>query len=113
MIITKEFLFNAAHKLDNYKGDCAKLHGHTYKLQIAVSGKVDKNGFVIDFKELKKIAEEKAVKELDHAYLNKFIKNPTAENISVWIWNRLSPYLDLYEIKLWETPSSFVTYCGK
>ena len=58
MIITKRFKFDSAHKLPNYKGDCANLHGHSYKLFVSVKGDVDSNGFVIDFKYLKQIVKE-------------------------------------------------------
>lgn len=112
MLITKEFTFDAAHKLLNYKGPCSNLHGHTYRLQITISGAVKKNGVVMDFSDLKKVVEERVLAKLDHVYLNNVIHQPTAENIAVWIWHRLEKYLPLYEIKLWETPTSFVTCRG-
>ena len=112
MLVAKEFTFDAAHKLLNYKGLCANLHGHTYKLQIVLSGPVQKNGMVIDFVDLKKIVTEKVISKLDHKFINKIIKQSTAENISIWIWNQLEKNLPLYEIRLWETPTSFVAYKG-
>ena len=36
--ITKEFTFDVAHFLPNHKGLCANIHGHTYKLQVAING---------------------------------------------------------------------------
>jgi 6-pyruvoyltetrahydropterin/6-carboxytetrahydropterin synthase len=112
MLIAKEFTFDAAHRLLNYDGPCANLHGHTYKLQIVLSGSVQKNGMVIDFVDLKKIVTEKVISKLDHKFINKIIKQSTAENIAVWIWKQLEKNLPLYEIKLWETPASFVIYRG-
>jgi len=112
MLIAKEFTFDAAHKLLNYDGPCANLHGHTYKLQIVISGPVQKNGMVIDFIDLKKIVTEKVISKLDHKFINKIIKQSTAENIAVWIWKQLEKNLPLYEIRLWETPTSFVIYRG-
>jgi len=112
MLIAKEFTFDAAHRLLNYDGPCANLHGHTYKLQIVLSGRVQKNGMVIDFVDLKKIVTEKVISKLDHKFINKIIKQSTAENISIWIWNQLEKYLPLYEIRLWETPTSFAVYRG-
>lgn len=114
MLITKKFIFDSAHKLKNYKGKCKNLHGHTYVLCVTVDGKIDKkSGMVMDFSEFKKVVEKRVIIILDHNYINKIIKQPTAENISVWIWNQIEKYLKVYKIELWETPDSFVTYYGK
>ena len=110
MRIAKDFYFDSAHRLNNYKGKCKNLHGHTYKLRIILEGEVNKNGFVIDFSEFKKIINDAIIEKLDHSYLNDLIKQPTAENIIKWIWNKLEKKLPLYEIWLWETPNSFVIY---
>lgn len=112
VLIAKEFTFDAAHKLLDYDGPCANLHGHTYRLHVVLSGPLQKNGMVIDFVDLKKIVTERVLSKLDHKYINKTIKQSTAENIAIWIWKQLEKYLPLYEIKLWETPTSFVTYRG-
>jgi len=113
VLIAKEFTFDAAHKLLKYNGPCANLHGHTYKLQVTLSGPVLKNGMVFDFVDLKKIVTEKVISKLDHKFINKIIKQSTAENIVIWIWKQLKKDLPLYEIMLWETPTSFVNYKGE
>lgn len=114
MLVTKKFIFDSAHKLKNYKGKCKNLHGHTYVLYVTVDGKINKkSGMVMDFSEIKKVVEKRVIIILDHNYINKIIKQPTAENISVWIWNRIEKYLKVYRIELWETPDNFVTYYGK
>ena len=114
MLITKKFIFDSAHKLKNYKGKCKNLHGHTYVLYVTVDGKINKkSGMVMDFSEIKKVVERRVIVILDHNYINKIIKQPTAENISVWAWNQIKKYLKVYKIELWETPDSFVTYYGK
>lgn len=110
MIIAKEFLFDAAHKLMNHKGKCKNLHGPTYKLRIFIRGEVKKDGFVMDFSELNKIVKEKVLKVSNHNYLNDIIENPTAENIVFWIWNQLKNYIPLCEIWLLETPTPFAVY---
>lgn len=113
--VVKEFTFDAAHNLVEYHGKCEKLHGHTYKLQIMVCGERDKEGMVIDFIYLKKIVQEEVLSYLDHAYINEIIAQPSAENIAEWIWNKLEEKLSserykLSEVRLWETPTSFVIY---
>ncbi|MBU0705667.1 6-carboxytetrahydropterin synthase QueD [Patescibacteria group bacterium] len=119
MLVTKEFTFDSAHFLPNYHGKCENMHGHTYRLQVTVDGPVNSEGLVIDFALLKKIVTEKVLSKLDHHIINDTIKIASAENTAIWIWNRLvdlpefSKKVHLHEIKLWETPNSFVTYHGK
>lgn len=89
MFVLKEFEFDAAHYLPEYNGKCERLHGHTYKLVVKVEGTPDKEGMVIDFIRLKNIVKEEVLSKLDHACLNDILKQPSAENISVWVWQRL------------------------
>lgn len=118
MILTKIFKFDAAHNLTKYHGKCEKLHGHTYKLVVSISGIPDNEGMVMDFVELKKLVNEEVIKVLDHSYLNDIIPNPTAENIAIWIWDKLFDKINnidrtLYQIEVWETEDSGVLYRGE
>ena len=113
--ITKEVTFDAAHNLISYHGKCEKLHGHTYRLQVTIKGEPDEEGMVVDFVELKKMIKEKILDKLDHSYINDLIPQPTAEYIARWIFDNLEPLVktdkrELYEVVLWETPTSFVRY---
>lgn len=115
MHITKVFAFNAAHNLVHYKGDCERLHGHTYKLEVTLEGTPDGDGLIIDFGDIKSIVQEQVLTKLDHHYLNDIIPQSSAENIATWIWNQLNNHFGvakLFEIKVYETPESFVTYRG-
>jgi len=118
LLVSKEFTFDAAHRLMKYRGKCENLHGHTYKLRVTVKGKPDDEGIVIDFLCLKKVVEENVVAYLDHSYLNDILEQPTAENLARWIWEQLvdplhSNNYSLYEVIVWESASSFVTYRGE
>ena len=118
MLVSKEFKFDAAHNLVHYHGKCEKLHGHTYKLRVTLEGTPNQEGLVFDFLELKKIVNERVISKLDHAYINELIEQPSAENIAMWIWNRIKdplngPNYHLYEVTVWETETSFVTYKGE
>lgn len=114
MLVTKQFTFDSAHFLPHYHGKCEKLHGHTYTLHITVKADIDqKSGIAFDFTELKNIVKQEILSVLDHAMLNDIIPIPSAENIAVWIWGKLQTKLPLYEIKVWETETSFVTYRGE
>ncbi len=117
MFVSKEFKFDAAHNLVRYHGKCEKLHGHTYKLRVTLEGKTNEDGMVYDFAELKKIVDELVVSKLDHNYINDLIEQPTAENIALWIWEKLhailsGPNYHLYEVRVWETETSFASYMG-
>lgn len=109
---TKIFHFDSAHKLNDYFGACANLHGHTYELHVTVTGNAFDNGMVIDFKDLKQIVKENVISKLDHSFLNDIVVQPTAENLAIWIWGQLYGKIPVTSIKLYETPDSYVTYNG-
>ena len=125
--------FNAAHRLyrkdwsfeknDAVFGLCnnPNFHGHNYELIASVTGDIDpETGFVIDVKILKDIIKAEVEDVLDHKNLNVEVPefqdlNPTAENIAVFIYNKVKSKLDPkfhLEITLYETPRNFVTYSG-
>lgn len=114
MLVSKVFLFEAAHQLTKYHGKCENLHGHTYKLIVTVEGSVQDDGMVYDFHLLKNAVKEEIVDRLDHTYLNDLMDNPSAELLVVWMWDRLKEKLPvrLHELQLWETQTSYVTYHG-
>ncbi|MCK9186079.1 6-carboxytetrahydropterin synthase QueD [Candidatus Gracilibacteria bacterium] len=105
--------FAASHFLTKYKGKCENLHGHNYKVIITVEDEIKENGLAIDFKDIKKIAEEKVINILDHAHLNDIIENPSAENIAVWTWEKLKKDLPLKKVTIFETEDYYCEYEGK
>ena len=118
--VTKLFEFEACHHLPHYDGACHNLHGHSYKLEVTVSGQVSKNendpkyGMIIDFKDLKAIVKSVAVDKYDHSNLNEFFPNPTAEimvkQIAVDIMSKLPQGVYLMSCKLWETSTSYAEW---
>ena len=112
-LVTKEFTFDSAHFLPKYFGKCENLHGHTYKLHVTVHvSQLDDQGLAFDFVTLKEVVKREVVEVLDHKLINDIIPVSSAENIAAWAWEKLAPHLPLFELKLWETPTSFVTYRG-
>jgi len=117
LTVTKIFKFEAAHWLPFYDGACHNLHGHSYKLEVTVTGEVKENvknpqcGMIIDFSVLKSIVEEKIIRRFDHSNLNEFFSNPTAENMVEYFAESINMALPtnivLVSIKLWETDSSY------
>jgi len=110
-----EIEFSSAHHLPNHPGVCRRPHGHNYRLLVCVKGPIDPaTGMVMDFADLERIAWDHAIDRLDHHNLNDFMENPTAENIVVWIWERLAPVLPgLSRLELWETTKYSVVYEGE
>ena len=111
--------FASAHSLRNYPGDCARLHGHNWQVEVSVCSEVlDDNGIAIDFREIKK-QTKLVIKRLDHQYLNEIkpfdVLNPTAENIAKYFFEEVgmlinSENVKVKEVLIWETPRSSVTY---
>lgn len=111
MQIRKHFRFEAAHELPYHLGKCSRMHGHSYRLEVAVRGPIasegPSRGMIVDFDEIKRVVRATVVDPLDHQTLNDFIENPTAERIVFWMWERLAPVLQgLDELVLWETANS-------
>ncbi len=116
MEIFREFSFEAAHRLPNVRPDhkCARLHGHSFRVEVHVSGPVDPDlGWVLDFADIK-TAFRPLHDQLDHRYLNEIagLENPTSENLAVWIWDRLRADLPLSAVVVRETCTSGCVYRG-
>ena len=118
MVIWKEFGFEAAHRLPNVPAGhkCARLHGHSFRVEVHVRGPLDPSlGWVMDFGDLK--AAWKPLHEaLDHRYLNDIpgLENPTSEVLAQWLWARLQPALPgLTRIVVRETCTSGCVYEGE
>lgn len=137
--VTKKFGFEAAHRLPNYKGACSNMHGHSYKLEVTLSGYIYDNydsvdkAMVLDFKTLKRIVTEKITDIYDHKLLNEFFTFPTAEIMAVSIYydicrslenlpyelekSKIKDFNDKYikveSVKLWETEDSYAEYRGE
>ena len=111
--------FAAAHRLYGYPGDCAKLHGHNWKIEVEVRGnKLNEIGMVVDFKEIKRHAKA-VIKELDHSFLNDHPNfkdmNPTAENIAAYLFQEIqkrisTPDVTMHGITVWENDRNCVIY---
>ena len=118
MEIFREFRFEAAHRLPNVPEGhkCARLHGHSFRVEVHVRGEVDPDlGWVMDFAELK-AACKPVIAQLDHYYLNDIegLENPTSEVLARWIWVRLHPSLPgLDRIVVRETCNSGCAYSGE
>jgi 6-pyruvoyltetrahydropterin/6-carboxytetrahydropterin synthase len=117
MDIFKVFRIEAAHRLPNVPPGhkCARLHGHSFAVELSVSGEPGADtGWVMDFAQIKQ-AFQPLYDQLDHHYLNDIagLENPTSEQLAIWIWQRLKPALpQLSCVTVHETCTSGCRYTG-
>jgi 6-pyruvoyltetrahydropterin/6-carboxytetrahydropterin synthase len=137
--LTKIFHFETAHAIHGYEGACKNIHGHSYELHVTVTADtfsddfIQAPGFVIDFKEIKKVVKEQVIVNLDHKLLlskqfiteNKYTSQqenimvweiePTAENLLLYIkkilTSSLPAFVQLSYLKLYETKDSYAEWC--
>jgi 6-pyruvoyltetrahydropterin/6-carboxytetrahydropterin synthase len=115
--ICVEHTFAAGHALRNYYGKCENVHGHNYRVQVAMEGAdVDENGLLYDFSDLKKRLRS-TTDYLDHQFINDLkpfdVINPSAENIARFICEEMQKGLQaavIAYVKVWETDTSFAVY---
>ena len=102
-----QYHFDSAHKLNNYNGKCANLHGHRWNVEVEIEKEYLSDDMVIDFTFLKGIIDE-----LDHKCLNDIIEfNPTAENITRYLQERISLCSGgKVIVKVFESPNASITY---
>lgn len=111
--------FSAAHSLRDYPGNCKNIHGHNWKVEVAMQSRgIDNLGIAIDFRMLKQEVEG-LLQRLDHTYINDNppfdAMNPTAENMSRWIYETLSKRLNnsnskVSRVSVWENENSSASY---
>jgi len=110
--------FAAAHRLREYEGECERLHGHNWRIQLVLEGgKLNSLGMLMDFRDAKRLLGE-ALEQFDHRDLNELDRfkqvNPTTENVARFICDDLSSRLPegirVQSVTAWESPRCGVTY---
>lgn len=111
--------FSAAHMLRGYPGNCARVHGHNWIIEVYVNcATLDEIGIGIDFREIKAALAD-VLSGLDHSNLNDLPgfaeQNPTSENIARFIYTQLrerinAPGIRLSKVKVSETPGAGAFY---
>lgn len=112
--ISKEFTFEAAHRLPNVPAGhkCANVHGHSFRVVLTIRGPVKPNtGWIVDFAELD-AAWKPLYDQLDHHYLNEVpgLENPTSELLAAWLYERMNiPGVQITRIQVQETCTATCT----
>ncbi|MEM1057888.1 MAG: 6-carboxytetrahydropterin synthase QueD [Verrucomicrobiota bacterium] len=115
--LTKTLEFAAAQSLPTFPEGhkCRGLHGHTFIVDVSVTGEVDpESGIFYDFANISEAAAP-LIDQLDHSYLNDIpgLEKPTTELMCAWFWEKLSPKLPgLSEIVIHESPRIRCAYRG-
>lgn len=117
--LTVEVGFSAAHQLRGYKGNCEKIHGHNWRVQINIAAeRLNEIDIAMDFREVRQIARE-VIGPLDHAMLNEVFpfteKNPSSENIAKWIYDSLNKRINgdglrVAGVTVWESDTTSASY---
>ncbi len=128
--VTEEVRFCYGHRLMDYEGSCARIHGHNARVEIMLAGHtLDKRGFVADFFDIEKAAREWILKQFDHRLVLReddpvipFLRqagepfvtlpvNPSAENFAKLIYDHLRGQgFNIVRVRFWETETSIATY---
>ena len=116
--LTKEFTFEAAHRLPRHDGKCARLHGHSWKMLVEVESPAlcesgPKSGMVMDFGDIKAAVASLVESHLDHHYLNDTLEleSPTSEKVAQWVFQAILPKLpNLRAVTINETCTSACRY---
>lgn len=104
--ISQKFYFDAAHTLRReVEADSSlRIHGHTYKAEVALSGQPDPlTGMVLDLGLVRQAIEQLRL-QLDHHMLDDVagLGPATLENLCAFIWRALAPSLPgLAMVRVW------------
>ena len=133
ILLTRNYKFCCSHRLHNSKlskqqnqqlyQECNNRfgHGHDYVLEVTLKGEIEPlTGMSCDLVFLDRTVKREVVNRYDHKHLNYDVPDfkgvvPTAENILIVIWQRLTKKLPrdrIYKLKLIETSNNYFEYYG-
>ncbi len=114
-----ESKFSAAHQLRSYQGACERLHGHNWRVTVAVTAeRLNEQGLAVDFQELRKALRE-VLDQLEHTFLNDIFPftqiNPSSENLAKWVYDNVAKKindgdLEVSSVTVWESDTASASY---
>jgi len=120
VIIGKQYTIHSAHYLPGHS-DCGRMHGHTYKIDVRVSGPMGPmqtlaGSMVIDFKALDKLVLP-TLRQYDHKCLNDYMKFPTCEVFAAELAREIVRDIGVFEseiclesVQVWETDNAYALW---
>ena len=110
MRVSREIGFQASHSHHGMMYEA--LHPHDFVVRITMEGPLNEEGFICDFRAVKRLFNHLVAKELQGTNLDHRFEFATSENMAIWIWGKLVPFFPLYSIEVREKPHSGATYFG-
>lgn len=108
--LTQKGSFTASH---SHGGTLAeRSHSHRFSYEVTFYGPLNKEGYLLDFREVKKVLVS-VLQPLKKKNLSSLFSNPTTETICLWIYAEVSKKLPhLFSVKLAEAPDRWIIYKG-
>jgi 6-pyruvoyltetrahydropterin/6-carboxytetrahydropterin synthase len=110
LVVSREIEFRAFHSHHGMLTEPS--HPHDFKVRVWMKGEPNEEGFIADFRAVKRLFRRIIVKELEGKNLDDYFEYATSENLAVWIWQKLEPFFPLHSIEVREKPHSSAHYFG-
>ena len=116
--LTVRASFSAAHRLREYDGNCERLHGHNWQVEVSVaSEQLDDRGIALDFRAIKAAVND-LLSGLDHRYLNEVPpfdrQNPSSENVARYLFEEMERKVPaparVARVTVWESEDARADY---
>lgn len=110
MRVSREISFKAMH---SHRGMLSEpVHPHEFFVRVTMEGSPNEEGFVCDFRAVKRLFNKLVSQRLEGRNLDDFFEFATSENLAVWIWEQLDTFFPLYSVEVREKPHSSAVYFG-
>lgn len=110
MVVSREIEFRAFHSHHGMLSE--PVHPHDFKVRVSLKGEANEEGFIADFRAVKRLFRRIIVQELEGKNLDDYFEYATSENLAVWVWKKLEPFFPLYCIEVREKAHSSAFYYG-
>lgn len=110
MRVSREIGFRASHSHHGMMYE--PVHPHDFTVRITMEGELNEEGFICDFRAVKRLFNRLIAQELSGINLDTRFEFATSENLAIWIWGKLDKFFPLYAIEVREKPHSSAVYFG-
>jgi 6-pyruvoyltetrahydropterin/6-carboxytetrahydropterin synthase len=110
MLVSREISFDAFHSHHGMMSE--PVHRHTFVVRLTMKGEPNEEGFVCDFRAVKRLFRRLIASRLEGRNLDDLFEFATSENLAAWVWNKLDPFFPLHSVEVREKPHSCAVYFG-